>query len=161
MFTRPMLDAALASGWFGAGLPDAARARLAGLAELTSYPAGTTVIREGAAVDSLGVVVDGRLAIRLNVPGRDVVTILTVEAGDFIGWSALVPPHRATSTIVALEPTTVVTFEGSALRTALDSDPDLAAAVLRRVLDAVARRLAATRMQMLDLFARVEKEPWA
>jgi CRP/FNR family cyclic AMP-dependent transcriptional regulator len=161
MFTRSTLDAALASGWFGAGLPDDARSRLAGLAELTTYPAGATVLREGVVVDSLGVVVDGRLALRLNVPGRDVVTILTVEEGDFIGWSALVPPHRATSTIIALEPTTVVTFEGSALRDALDSDPALAAAVLWRVLDAVARRLAATRTQMLDLFARVEKEPWS
>ena len=160
MSTRSMLDGALASGWFGAGLPETARARLADLAELVSYPAGAVVIREGAAVDTFGVVLDGRLAIRLNVPGRDVVTILTVETGDFIGWSALVPPHRATSTIVALEQTSVVTFEGAALRAALDADPVLAAAVLRRVLDAVARRLEATRTQMLDLFARAEQEPW-
>jgi CRP-like cAMP-binding protein len=160
MFTRSTLDGALASGWFGAGLPDAARTRLADIADVTSYPAGAIVIREGAPVDSLGIVLDGRLAIRLNVPGREVVTVLTVEQGDFIGWSALVPPHRATSTIVALEPTTVATFEGSALRAALDSDPDLAAAVLRRVLDAVARRLAATRTQLLDLFSRAEREPW-
>ena len=161
MDTRSVIDGALASGWFGAGLPEAARARLADLADLTAYPAGTVVIREGATVDSLGVVVDGRLAIRLSVPGRDVVTVLTVEQGDFIGWSALVPPHRATSTIVALEPTTVVTFEGSALRAALDADPALAAALLWRVLDAVARRLAATRTQLLDLFAAAERDPWS
>jgi CRP/FNR family cyclic AMP-dependent transcriptional regulator len=160
MYTRSMFDGALASGWFGAGLPDAARARLADLAELTSYPAGAVLIREGAPVDSLGVVVDGRLAIRLNVPGRDVVTVLTVEQGDFIGWSALVPPHHATSTIVAVEDTTVVTFEGASLRAALDADPTLAAALLWRVLDAVARRLAATRTQLLDLFARTDHEPW-
>jgi len=160
MFTRSMLDGALASGWFGAGLPETARTQLAELAELTSFPAGAVVIREGAPVDSFGVVVDGRLAIRLNVPGRDVVTVLTIEPGDFIGWSALVPPHRATSTIVALEPTTVVTFDGPKLRAALDADPRLAAAVLPRVLDAVARRLAATRTQLLDLFARTEQEPW-
>ena len=90
MLTRATLDDALASGWFGAGLPDAARARLADLAGLTAHPAGAVVMREGAPVDSLGVVVDGRLAIRLNVPGRGVVTVLTVEPGDFIGWSALV-----------------------------------------------------------------------
>lgn len=160
MHTRSMFDGALASGWFGAGLPDSARTRLADLAELTSYPAGAVVLHEGGPVDSLGVVVDGRLAIRLNVPGREVVTVLTVEQGDFIGWSALVPPHRATSTIVAIEPTTVVTFEGSALRAALDADPILAAAVLPQVLEAVARRLAATRTQLLDLFARGEQQPW-
>jgi CRP-like cAMP-binding protein len=160
MFTRSMLDGALASGWFGAGLPDAARARLVDLAGMASHATGATVVHEGAPVDSLGVVVDGRLAIRLNVPGRGVMTVLTVEPGDFIGWSALVPPYRATSTIVALEPTSVVIFEGSALRAALDADPVLAAAVYRRVLDAVARRLAATRTQLLDLFAAAEPDRW-
>ncbi len=160
MLPRATLDDALASGWFGAGLPEAARARLADLAGLTAHPAGAIVMHEGAPVDSLGVVVDGRLAIRLNVPGRGVVTVLTVEPGDFIGWSALVPPYRATSTIVALEATSVVTFEGAALRAALDGDPALAALVYRRVLDAVARRLAATRTQLLDLFAKAEHEPW-
>ena len=154
------LAQALASGWDLAGLPDEARRRLASLATMTDVPLGATVIREGAVVDALGVVVEGRLAIRLAVPGRDVVTVLTIEPGDWIGWSALVPPYRATSTIVALEPTTIVTFPGERLRTAMDDDPALAAAVLRGVLEAVARRLAATRTQLLDLFARSETEPW-
>jgi CRP/FNR family cyclic AMP-dependent transcriptional regulator len=154
------IDTALASGWFGAGLPDTTRARLAALAELISVPAGTVVLREGAEVDSFGVVVDGRLAIRLAVPGREAMTVLTIEPGDCLGWSALVPPHRATSTVVALEPTTVVTFDGPALRNAIDADPALAAAVLWRVLDAVSRRLTATRTQLLDLFARTDQEPW-
>ena len=154
------IDAALASGWFGAGLPDATRARLAALAELTSVATGAVVLHEGAEVDSFGVVVDGRLAIRLAVPGRTAMTVLTVEPGDCIGWSALVPPHRATSTVIATEPTTVVTFDGPALRTAIDADPVLAAAVLWRVLEAVSRRLTATRTQLLDLFARADQEPW-
>ena len=154
------VDAALASGWFGAGLPDVTRRRLAELADLTSVAAGAVVLREGAPVDSFGVIVDGRLAIRLAVPGRGVVTVQTIEPGDCIGWSALVPPHRATSTVIAIEPSTVVTFDGPALRTAMDGDPALAAAVLWRVLDAVARRLTATRTQLLDLFAQTDQEPW-
>ena len=160
MLTPSMLDEALAGGWFGAGMPDAIRARLANLAELATYPAGTTILREGASVDSLGVVVAGRVALRLYVPGRGTQTILTVEPGDVVGWSALVPPHRSTSTVVALESTTLLSFDGAALRGALDVDPVLAAAVLSRVLQAVARRLTATRIQLLDLFARSEGEPW-
>lgn len=160
MPTGTGIEAALTSGWFGAGLPAATRTRLVEVAELTSVPAGAVVLREGSPVDSLGVVVDGRLAIRLAVPGRGVVTVMTVEPGDCIGWSALVPPYRATSTVVATEPTTVVAFAGPALRRAMDADPALAAAVLRRVLDAVARRLTATRTQLLDLFARTDREPW-
>ncbi len=160
MLTPSMLDGALAGGWFGAGLPESVRARLASLGELTTYPVGATILREGAEVDTLGVVVEGRVAIRLYVPGRGMQTVLTVETGDLIGWSSLVPPHRSTSTVIALEPTTILNFHGLALRGAMDADPVLAAAILSRVLQAVARRLTATRTQLLDLFARSEGEPW-
>lgn len=160
MSMRPLPDSALVSGWFGAGLPESARARLADLAVMEAHPAGATVVREGDPVDALGIVADGRLAIRLSVPGREVMTVLTVEPGDCIGWSALVPPYRATSTIVALEATNVVAFPGPTLRTAMEEDPTLAAAILRAVLDAVVRRLAATRTQLLDLFAAASPDPW-
>jgi CRP/FNR family cyclic AMP-dependent transcriptional regulator len=160
MVTRPMVDHALAAGWFGAGLPDDARTRLAGMATATTYPSAAVVFHEGGPVDAFGIVVDGRLAIRLNVPGRGAMTVLTVEPGDIIGWSALVQPNRATSTVIALEPTTVLAFDGPALQAALEADPILAAAVLRQVLDAVARRLVATRTQLLDLFAQADHEPW-
>ena len=158
MITRSMLDSALLSGWFGAGLPEAARARLLEVAQLTLHGPGAVIIHEGQPVDALGILVDGRVAIRLSVPGRGVTTVLTVDPGDCIGWSALVPPYRATSTVVALESTTILTLEGVALRAALDAEPALAVAVMRRVLEAVGRRLQATRTQLLDLFARTDTE---
>lgn len=160
MLMRSKLDGALASGWFGLGLTDAIRTRLGDLAVVTAYPTGTVILREGSQVDALGIVVDGRVAVRLAVPGRGSTTILTVDPGDLIGWSAIVPPYRSTSTVVALEATTIIAFAGPALRAALDADPVFAAAVLPRVLQTVARRLTATRTQLLDLFARSETEPW-
>lgn len=160
MLTRSKLDGALASGWFGLGLTDAIRARLGDLAAVKAYPMGAVILHEGAQVDALGIVVDGLVAIRLHVPGRGNTTILTVDPGDLIGWSAIVPPHRSTSTVVALEATTIIEFAGPALRAALDADPAFAAAVLPRILQTVARRLTATRTQLLDLFARSETEPW-
>src|SRR3989304_1146259 len=45
-----------------------------------------------------GLARSGRVALRLHVPGRGQVTILTVEPGDIYGWSAIVPPYRSTST---------------------------------------------------------------
>jgi CRP/FNR family transcriptional regulator, cyclic AMP receptor protein len=156
---RP-LAAILAGTWFGGGLSDAALARLSGLANLREYVDGAIVLREGAAVDDLGVVVAGRVAIRLHVPGRGTRTILTVEPGDVIGWSAIVPPHRSTSTLVAVGSTTVIELDGPALRAALADDPTLAATVLPRAMEAIARRLTATRVQLLDLFAQAEDEPW-
>jgi CRP-like cAMP-binding protein len=89
------------------------------------------------------------------------VTILTVEPGDVVGWSALVPPYRATSTAVAIEPTRLLAFDVKELRRTLREDAALAATVYPRVLEAVARRLGATRHQLLDLYTHdAERVPW-
>jgi CRP-like cAMP-binding protein len=150
----------LGTGWFGAGLSPHALDRLREHVIVRDYAAGEPVMREGDETHPFGIVGSGRVALRLLVPERGAVTILTVEPGDVVGWSALVPPYRSTSTAVAVEPTRVLTIEAATLRRALREDPALAATVYPRVLEAMARRLGATRHQLLDLYAReAERRP--
>ncbi len=157
--------AALSASWFGAGLSPEAVARLAGIAEFREAPVGTELTREGVITEAFAIVLSGRVALRMLVPERGMVTILTVEPGDIVGWSAVVPPHRATANAVAIEPVRLLELPGERLRVLLRSDHALAASVYPRILQAVGRRLAATRMQLLDLFAREEWgrqeiQPW-
>ena len=157
--------AALSASWFGAGLSPEAVARLAGIADLRAIEPGTALTHEGALTEALGIVLTGRIALRTLVPERGMVTILTVEPGDIVGWSAIVHPHRATSEAVAIEPVTLLEFKRERLLALLRSDQALAASVYPRVLQAVSRRLAATRLQLLDLFAHEESRrnevvPW-
>ncbi len=146
--------------WFGTRLPEDAVTRLDPHVRRATYEVGAEILREGAPTPALGIVVSGRVALRLRVPERGPTTILTAEPGNIVGWSAVVPPHRATSTAVALVPTELLLLDGEALRAQLDADPVLAAAVYRSLLEAVAHRLNATRMQLLDLFAQQADEPW-
>ena len=148
------LVAALNATWFGSGLPPAAQTRLAELAHEETYPGGTVLLTEGEVAEDVGIVLKGRIALRTLVPERGMVTILTIEPGDIWGWSAIVPPFRGTSTVVTIEPTTSIVFEGASLRIALREDSVLASAIYPRILVAVSRRLAASRLQLLDLFAR-------
>jgi CRP-like cAMP-binding protein len=157
--------AALSTSWFGAGLSPEAMARLAGIAEVRDIAPETEITREGQVTEDLAIVLAGRVALRTLVPDRGMVTILTVEPGDIVGWSALVPPHRASSTAIAIEPVRALVLPGDQLRALLRGDHALAASVYPRVLQAVGRRLTATRMQLLDLFAREEWsrreiQPW-
>ncbi len=157
--------AALSASWFGAGLSPEAVARLASIASLRDIGPETELTREGQITEELAIVLSGRVALRTLVPERGMVTILTVEPGDIVGWSAIVPPHRATSTSIAIEPVRALVFPGEQLRVLLRGDHALAASVYPRVLQAVGRRLAATRLQLLDLFAREEWsrreiQPW-
>lgn len=150
----------LAGTWFGSRLPEAARQRLDPYVRPVRYEAGAEILREGEVTRDLGIVRSGRVALRLRVPERGPTTILTVEPGDIIGWSAIVPPHRSTSTVVALLPTEILRIDGPALRAELALDSDLAAAVYLSLLEALARRLTGTRLQLLDLFTMTGDEPW-
>lgn len=157
--------AALSASWFGAGLSPETTARLASIAEVREFAAGTALTQEGQITEEFSIVLAGRVALRMLVPERGMVTILTVEPGDVVGWSAIVPPHRATSTCIAIEPVRLLAMPGEALRALLRADHALAASLYPRVLQVVGRRLAATRLQLLDLFAREEWshqeiQPW-
>jgi CRP/FNR family cyclic AMP-dependent transcriptional regulator len=153
------LRALLGTTWFAADLSPEEGRRLAALGRLADIAKGTTVVREGAPCDSLGVVVSGRIALRLRLPGGEDRTILTVDPGDVFGWSAVLPPAVATSTAITVIPTRAVLFDGERLRAAFATDTALAAAVYERLLVAVARRLVATRTQLLDVY-RPGGEPW-
>lgn len=154
------LRSRLSASWFGRDLPPHVLERLAEWAEERTFAEGAVLFREGSEATELGVVVSGRVALRLLVPERGPVTILTVEPGDLYNWSALVSPHRSTSTAIALEPVEAVVLPATRLRAELSADAALAATVYPRVLRAVARRLEATRTQLLDLYSRDEPVPW-
>jgi len=158
--SEPRLDDNLAAAWLTHSLSPHARIRLAELGRLEAVEDGNVLMREGEASDFLAIVLEGRVALRVRVPERGQVTILTVEPGDVLGWSAVVPPYRATSTAVALTPTEMAYFEGPALREALESETELAAELYPVLLSAVARRLEGTRLQLLDLFSHRWVEPW-
>jgi len=154
------LVALLNATWFAAGLPPEAQVRLAKLARRYQVAAGTKLLGDGEPATELGIVLSGRVSLRTLVPERGMVTILTVEPGDIFGQSAVVPPYRSTSNVVALQPVDVIALDGQGLRSALASDCELAMALYPRILEALSRRLNATRLQMLDLFAGEGGRTW-
>jgi CRP-like cAMP-binding protein len=153
------LTTLLGDTWFGAGLPVTARSRLAGAGRVAEMPGGTIVIREGQPCEAMGIVLEGRVALRLNVTPHGERTILTIDPGDVFGWSATLPAALASSTCVTLTDCRAIVFEAVSLRTALDADPELASVVYRQLLACVSRRLAATRLQLIDVY-QASVEPW-
>lgn len=139
-------------GWLPASMAPAVAARLAELGEPRDFPAGTVVIREGGPCDSLGVITRGRIALRMQVPGGPDRTLITADEGDLYGWSALLSDATATASGVAVVDSQALVFERARLLDAMAADCVLASAVQAWVLAAVARRLQATRLQLLDLY---------
>jgi CRP-like cAMP-binding protein len=141
-------------------LPPAVRARLNGLGTMLAYEPGDEILRAGAPAPFLAVIERGRVALRLRVPERGRVTIVTVEPGELLGWSAVVPPYRATVDAVATEPTRLIAYDAAGLRERLAAECELAAALLPLVLESVSERLSASWDQLLDVFRTQPWEPW-
>jgi CRP/FNR family cyclic AMP-dependent transcriptional regulator len=136
------------------------RARLEAIAGHAVFTAGEIVLRDGAITPFLGLVEAGRIGLRLSVPERGNQTVVTIEPGELVGWSAVVPPYRATAEAVALEPTRVVIFEAAALRELLATDAELAGQLLPAILATVSDRLTTSWQQLLDLFSTGSPEVW-
>lgn len=161
MDARDAVTAELGTTWFGGGLSPHARSGLAAAATPREVPPDTVLLREGEETAIFAIITRGRVALRMRVPERGPVTILTVEPGDVVGWSSIVRPHRATSTAVTVEASRLLVFDARQLRALLESDIALAATLYPRIAEAVGRRLSATRQQLLDLYAQqAEQVPW-
>ena len=146
------LDSQIGATWFATGLSQSSLERLARMAREYEAPADVRLLREGDETKELSLLVEGRVALTEYVPGRGSVTLMTVEPGDVFGWSALTSPFEATCTVVSQEPVKVIAFDAATLRQEVGSDRDLAAGIYPRLVEALARRLAATHEQLLDLY---------
>jgi CRP-like cAMP-binding protein len=142
----------LAEQPFLAGLSDARLDRLARCTRTTVLAAGHRVFREGGHADRFWLVRTGYVHLETHVPGRGDVIVETLGPGAVLGWSWLFPPYRWHFGAVAVEPTFVVEFDGTAVRRACEADPMLGYELTRRLVEVVVDRLQKTRLRLLDLY---------
>lgn len=143
-------DEAVLRGWL-ATMPRDARNKILAMARPSSFPSGTTVMREGDRVDWFGIVSSGRIALSLAVSGRGQVTIESVEVGEIFGLSALVPPHRATTTATAVSDVDALVVDAPALRSLFEQDCEFAASVYFAVARGLLGRLDAAHEALIDV----------
>ncbi len=140
---------------FAQGLGNEATQRLLSLARRIRVTTGEVLFREGdRSVDVLHLE-QGRVALSVSAPGKGEIALLTLEAGEILGWSALVGGTRV-STAVASSDVTAVAFDGEALRSLCEEDHEIGYVVMRDAFEQLARRLFDTRLQLLDLYGREE-----
>jgi len=110
------------------------------LFEQYSCPAGTTVIKQGAAVDYLYLVLSGKADISFKPYDGHAITIAHVEAGGLFGWSAVVGSEKYTSSIVAIKHLEAVRIHGNELRKLCVDHPEAGAAILEHLANTVSSR---------------------
>jgi CRP-like cAMP-binding protein len=148
------LDELVAESPIFAGLDRPYLELIAGCAQNTGFEAGRYLFREGDPADTFYLVRHGRVMFETFVPGRGALTIQTVEAGDVVGWSWLVPPYRWQFDARALDMVRAVAFDGECLRGKCEADRPFGYELLRRFTPVMLERLQATRLQLVDVYGR-------
>jgi CRP-like cAMP-binding protein len=133
---------------------------LASLARDAAFPKDEIIFREGDPKHEFFLLLTGRVALEMVVQGRT-LRVHTLEAGDELGWSAVLMGGGKRFQARALEPVTALAFDGYRLLERCREDHFFGYKIMHRLLGVVSERLQAARMQVLDMHSPVAKRAGA
>jgi len=142
----------LATLQFASGLSPQSLEKLAAAASLMQAPAGEVLFREGERHPYSYLVHSGLVGIELHGPPHGAIRMLTLGAGDLVGWSPLFGNKAMSARAICVTDAQLFILDAEKLRAAFEEDPRIGYEVMRQVAAALARRLVATRMQLLDVY---------
>ena len=105
-----------------ASLSQEASHRLALSGDEHLFAAGETVVRQGAAGDSMFVVLSGRVRVSIDPAGQEVAVI---PAGGFFGEMSMLTGEARTATVKAIEDAVVLEISAADFRSLAEANPAL------------------------------------
>jgi CRP-like cAMP-binding protein len=137
---------------FFADLAAAQRAALGPCATVEPFAAGVSLLREGEPADRFFILLEGHVRLTTHLPGRGAAPLETLGPHDPLGWSWLVEPRRWHYDATATEAVSALVFDADCLRRAMEADHELGYRLQLRLIEVMAHRLHASRLQALDLY---------
>jgi CRP-like cAMP-binding protein len=146
------LDDLLAEHPVFADLGDDMRKLVAGCARNVHFGTDDYLFRTGASADTCYLVRHGRVALEMVGAGGQRIVVDTMDAGELVGLSWLVPPYRWYLDARAVAPTSAVALDATCLRDKCDTDPRIGYLLLQRIARAMYQRMQSSRLRMLDVY---------
>lgn len=146
---RPTLDRSI----LGQHLSPANLAKLAELGRWLQLDAGTYLFREGEHNRDVFFLLEGRVDLSMTVPGRGACRILTLGPGELIAWSAVLRDGTMSCSARCMDDVKLIAISGTDLDAMMEADCRFGYEFMRMMATALTKRLIATRLQLLDLFA--------
>jgi CRP-like cAMP-binding protein len=146
------LDRLIAEHPFFAGMDDADVAEVAGCSINVRFAPGEYILREGDQADRFFIVREGRVALEIYAPGRGPIVIDTAQAGEIVGLSWLLQPHRWQLDARAVQPVRAIGIDGACVRAKCDANPRLGYQLMQRLSAVMHRRMQSARLRLIDMY---------
>lgn len=147
------LEGIVAGHHFLEGLSKDFLKKIVSCATAVEFSAGKNVFRQGENAEVFYLLTRGRVAVGLDSPEKGSLLVETLNAGDVLGWSWLVPPYKWRFNAVTTAATQAVAVNGGQLRSLCEKDPELGYEIMKRFSSVIAARLEMAGLQILDLYA--------
>jgi CRP-like cAMP-binding protein len=140
-----------AHGLFMGLAPDEAEAFLRRCQE-KSYRDGANLFMEQTEATRLYLILKGRIVLSFEMPQREGAdtTVATLDPGDAVGWSAVVPPHQYRLSGYCKGDTTLLEIDRNTLQALFETNYHLAYIFMRNIAVLTGKRLN----QVQDKLAR-------
>ena len=126
----------------GVGQPEIRK--LESIARIEQAAKGDCLFSHGDSADTFYLVKDGKFALTIQVKALDEHFEMPIEekvAGEALGWSALVEPHRSIYSAYCTESGSVAAFSRGDLEELLSSDPNLGQRFLHNLNQLIGSRI--------------------
>ncbi len=150
--TVQTLEPILAEHPFFKGLEEKYLQLVTGCASNVKFQAGETIFHQGEEANHFYLIRHGQVALEIFAPQRGSLTIQTLDEGDILGWSWLIPPYHWHFDARAVELVRAISLDGKCLREKCEADHGLGYELLKRFAHIIGQRLDATIIQLLDLY---------
>lgn len=116
------------------------------------FKAGDYIFREGEDADKFYLIRTGKVSLDIFAANIGAITLQTLNEGEVLGWSWLIPPYRWHFDAQALESTRAFEIDGKCLRTKCENNSELGYQLMKQFAQIIAQRLQVTTMQLLDVY---------
>ncbi|HXY44830.1 MAG TPA: cyclic nucleotide-binding domain-containing protein [Acidimicrobiales bacterium] len=142
----------LAAHRFFQQLPDELTRRLAECATNVVFEAGAALCTEGTPARSFFAIRAGRVKVGVHVPSKGLVGLETLQTGDIMGWSWVLPPYLWHFDAVAVEHVRAIELHADCILPYLEENPAAGFRLMTAVATIMEERLESARLRLLDLF---------
>jgi hydrogenase nickel insertion protein HypA len=126
--------------------------QIANIAQIRDFDEYDVVFREGQPADHMYLVVFGNVSLEICASGIGCKQISTLGPGELLGWSSLLDQSCYTARARTPQSARLVEINVALLMKICGRDPKFGYELMRRTAVALAKRLSATRMQLLNVY---------
>jgi CRP-like cAMP-binding protein len=132
--------------------------KLATIASEMEFEEGAIIYRAGEVGQAIYLILEGEVAVEMEVVDYGPVTLFALEPGQLFGWSSLFPTRRKQAQARVVQPTRLIAINAGPLRDMLRADHEMEREVMNCMTEVVVDRVRGARLELAKLMAEQRKQ---